>query len=758
MIFIHKNDSTVFADQDKFLTFHIKTDLDLTGWKAEFVLCSVKKIIENISTKTFDVILSSKDTSRLYYGNPCGELRLIDKKGNIKTIANNIPFCVTNEIVENESQVIDLDIPESAEIQISVSYQAPAAGGTTNYEELENKPLINGVELTGDKSLDELGIQPKGDYLKAGDIPQVDLSEYVTKDELNTKQDTLTAGANITIKNNVISAQGGGSGMPISAIYKSNCSDKYVPDESLPCDGLEYNKVQYTDLWDNYLNQGLLNTCSYAEYQQEIEKDGQCGKFAIAKKREITSNNFNTTIIDYMDYSNSLEEKEDEFLTLAQALGLKQFVCNDTTTWYLTNTGELYGCGNNGSGQQGGSANVITFTKVADNVKKVACSISTTWYITNNSELYGTGQNNRGQQGAGSTSDVRSFTKRADNVKDVVCSQYVTWYVTNDSELYGCGYNTNGQQGDGTTINVTSFTKRADNVAKVYCSSYTTWYITNNGELFGCGTGYAQGSGNSTNVSTFTKRAENVKDVSCSQNVTWYITNNNELYGCGKSAQGSGNTNAVYYFTKRAENVKKVQGNDSTTFYLTNNNELFGCGSANYGQQGNGNTITVTTFTKLADNVKDFSASTNTTWYVTNNNELYGTGYNNYGQQGDGTTTNVTTFTLKETNVKEVYCSDSLTWYITNNGALFGCGYNAYGQQGAGNTTNVTTFVERFASSILVLTEDGQTKSLSDYEISLEGNYQVGDTLTINWDNGSFRTPTINDSVIGLKYFIVVAN
>lgn len=35
--------------------------------------------------------------------------------------------------------------------------QAPA----TNYEELNNKPKINGVELTGNKTLDELGIQPK---------------------------------------------------------------------------------------------------------------------------------------------------------------------------------------------------------------------------------------------------------------------------------------------------------------------------------------------------------------------------------------------------------------------------------------------------------------------------------------------------------------------------------------------------------------------------------------------------------------------
>ena len=31
-------------------------------------------------------------------------------------------------------------------------------GGTTNYETLSNKPSINGVELTGNKSLEDLGI------------------------------------------------------------------------------------------------------------------------------------------------------------------------------------------------------------------------------------------------------------------------------------------------------------------------------------------------------------------------------------------------------------------------------------------------------------------------------------------------------------------------------------------------------------------------------------------------------------------------
>ena len=86
-----------------------------------------------------------------------------------------------------------------------------STGGTTNYLELANKPKINNVELTGNKTLEDLGIN----------IP--DLENYYTKDivneALNKKQNTLTAGENITIsEDNVISANVSG-GTDSNAVY-----------------------------------------------------------------------------------------------------------------------------------------------------------------------------------------------------------------------------------------------------------------------------------------------------------------------------------------------------------------------------------------------------------------------------------------------------------------------------------------------------------------------------------------------------------
>mgnify|MGYP000109710879 CR=1 FL=1 len=50
-----------------------------------------------------------------------------------------------------------------------------------DYNNLENKPSIGGVELSGNKSLKQLGIQPKGEYITK--IP----AEYVTDTELTEK-------------------------------------------------------------------------------------------------------------------------------------------------------------------------------------------------------------------------------------------------------------------------------------------------------------------------------------------------------------------------------------------------------------------------------------------------------------------------------------------------------------------------------------------------------------------------------------------
>lgn len=62
--------------------------------------------------------------------------------------------------------------------------ETTSTGGTEgmiDYNNMLNKPSINGVALVGNKDLDDLGIQPAGEYLTA--VPE----EYVTEAELTSK-------------------------------------------------------------------------------------------------------------------------------------------------------------------------------------------------------------------------------------------------------------------------------------------------------------------------------------------------------------------------------------------------------------------------------------------------------------------------------------------------------------------------------------------------------------------------------------------
>ena len=64
-----------------------------------------------------------------------------------------------------------------------------STGGTFSYTDLTNKPKINNVELVGNKSLNDLGIQPVGNYALESEIP--DVSNFITKDVNNLTNYTL---------------------------------------------------------------------------------------------------------------------------------------------------------------------------------------------------------------------------------------------------------------------------------------------------------------------------------------------------------------------------------------------------------------------------------------------------------------------------------------------------------------------------------------------------------------------------------------
>lgn len=83
--------------------------------------------------------------------------------GTVTTLESGQNATVTN-VGTSTNAILNFGIPKGKD--------APEASeGTTDYNELINKPKINGIELTGDVSLDSLNIQPKGNYADVNSIP-----------------------------------------------------------------------------------------------------------------------------------------------------------------------------------------------------------------------------------------------------------------------------------------------------------------------------------------------------------------------------------------------------------------------------------------------------------------------------------------------------------------------------------------------------------------------------------------------------------
>lgn len=122
----------------------------------------------------FDVEMSNNEIEidfELYPKGPKGEDAKINGKNSIEIEAGNN---------------ITIDDTENG---IRINSTGGGSGGTSNYNDLSNKPKINNVELSGNKSLNDLGIQPVGNYALVSDIP--DVSSFITKDVNNLTNYTL---------------------------------------------------------------------------------------------------------------------------------------------------------------------------------------------------------------------------------------------------------------------------------------------------------------------------------------------------------------------------------------------------------------------------------------------------------------------------------------------------------------------------------------------------------------------------------------
>ncbi len=77
----------------------------------------------------------------------------------------------------------------SADLRIGDPNGSSGGEGISDYDSLSNRPKINGITLSGNRSSGDLDLQPRGNYALKSELP--DVSGLATKDQLSKKVDAI---------------------------------------------------------------------------------------------------------------------------------------------------------------------------------------------------------------------------------------------------------------------------------------------------------------------------------------------------------------------------------------------------------------------------------------------------------------------------------------------------------------------------------------------------------------------------------------
>jgi hypothetical protein len=146
---------------------------------------------------------------------------------------------------------------------VSLDMNVQNVVGVHRYDELKDKPKINGVEVSGSKSLDDYGIASKADAEKAASDAAAALehAEQTLQTNIDTEK-TRAETAEQKLQNDInTKVDGIAAVMPSSSFSNTNTVKKYIDDN--------INSVQQSvnTLASTYQNKMLVIGDSYSDYQ-----------------------------------------------------------------------------------------------------------------------------------------------------------------------------------------------------------------------------------------------------------------------------------------------------------------------------------------------------------------------------------------------------------------------------------------------------------------------------------------------------------
>lgn len=135
-------------------------DEEISGDNITFSWTVERTAFEKMGDVIFNVCLKKKDDDGVV---------IKEFNTTIATLPPVLEGLETTELIVQQNP----DIIESILQRLGVLEESGGSGGTKDYLDLENKPQLNGVTLEGNKSLDDIGAQPKGNYLTTESDPTV---------------------------------------------------------------------------------------------------------------------------------------------------------------------------------------------------------------------------------------------------------------------------------------------------------------------------------------------------------------------------------------------------------------------------------------------------------------------------------------------------------------------------------------------------------------------------------------------------------
>ena len=382
--------------------------------------------------------------------------------------------------------------------------------------------------------------------------------------------------------------------------------------------------------------------------------------------------------------------------------------CGGNHTMFLTNQGKVYGCGSNEYYQvistNGGNSDskiqrptqVTEFDNllVGDEITQIACGWAYTMFLTNTGNVYGCGSNayyqvistNGGEwnskiQRPSRVTEFNPELESSDKITQIACGGYNTMFLTNTGKVYGCGLNNVYQINSSLTDPITQPTKitdfpeleSGDKITQIACGSAHTMFLTSLGKVYGCGYNqYYQvnstegGEWNSkiqtpTEITNFPEleSGDKITQIACGSAHTMFLTNTGKVYGCGwnkyfqVNSTGDAYQNSVIQTPTEITDFPELDSSDKIieiacgyghTMFLTEKGKVYGCGSNTYYQvnsTGNGDLISriqtpteITNFPELdgSKKIKKISCGNYHTIFSLSYKKFYGCGNNDYNQ------------------------------------------------------------------------------------------------------------------------------